>query len=91
MTLSQNYQKEYIHKLCDELGIDLYYNHQQNTVVFVKRPDWSLNSEEIELAMAIDFCFGPVRDKMEMSTELVRTLVGNQSLFGFLCQQFGLE
>lgn len=91
MTLDLKEQKEYIHLLCDQIGLDVYYDHSRHMVVFVKQINKDLSDEERSMSKSLEICFGTSSNRVEFTTEMVRSLIGNQSLYGLLRKVFELE
>lgn len=91
MTLDLKEQKEYIHLLCDQIGLDVYYDHMRHMVVFVKQINKDLSDEERSMLKSLEICFGASSNRVEFTTEMVRSLIGNQSLYGLLRKVFELE
>lgn len=91
MTLDLKEQKEYIHLLCDQIGLDVYYDHMKHMVVFVKQVNKDLSDEERSMLESLEICFGVNLGRVEFTTEMVRSLIGNQSLYGLLRKVFELE
>lgn len=91
MALDLNEQKEYIHYLCDRIGLDVYYDHMRQVVVFVKQLNKDLTDEERSMSESLEICFGVNSNRVEFTTEMVRSLIGNQSLYGLLKKVFELE
>lgn len=91
MILDLNEEKEYIHLLCDQIGLDVYYDHMKHMVVFVKQVNKDLSDEERSMLESLEICFGASSNRVEFTTEMVRSLIGNQSLYGLLRKVFELE